>query len=137
MIIVSRVHLVILRTVYCLLALGAGSLSWARLIDSGATFELMDGFAACMLASFSALCLVGIRRPLRMLPILFWEILWKIIWLARIALPAWRVGRIDAALMSNVIACAIVVVVIAVVPWRYAWATYMVARQSPRAQTQT
>ncbi len=130
MVTVSRLRLALLRGVYCLLALGAGSLSWMRLLDGTRLFDLMDGLAVSMLAAFSALCLLGIRHPLRMLPILFWEIIWKTVWLARIAFPAWRADRLDDGLSNNIVACALVVIVIIAVPWRYVWAMYRVGRRS-------
>jgi hypothetical protein len=123
-VIISRLRLGLLRVVYGLLALGAGSLSWMRLIDTSATFDLMEGLAVSMLAAFAALCLLGIRDPLRMLPILFWEIIWKLVWLTRIAWPAWRGGRVDEGILTNIVACGLVFIVIAAVPWRYAWTTY-------------
>ncbi len=124
MIRVSSIRLWLLRGVYALIALGAGSLSWWRLVDGRAEFELEDGFVVSMLAACSALCLVGLRHPLRFLPILFWEIIWKVVWLARIALPAWREGRVDEAIATNIVACGMVVIVVVAVPWRYVWATY-------------
>jgi hypothetical protein len=108
-----------------LLALGSGSLSWPLIVNSATTFELMHGVEVCMLGTFSLLCFAGVFRPRQLLPVLFWEIIWKCIWLARIAFPAWRADRLDEGIASNAVACALVVIVIAVVPWDYVWRTYV------------
>ena len=122
---VSTLRLYLLRGLYLLLALGAGSLSWTLIFNPKSDFELMHGAVVCMLGAFSLLCVAGIFRPLQMLPVLFWEILWKCVWLARIALPAWQAGRVDDGIASNTIACSLVVLVIAIMPWPYVWRVYV------------
>ena len=47
------------------------------------------------LAALAALSLVGIFYPLRMLPLLVYELLWKSIWLLGIALPLWLSNQFD------------------------------------------
>ena len=51
-----------------------------------------------MLAAFSLLCIVGLRYPLQMLPVLLWEVTWKTLWLVLMPLPQWMAGRLDQSL---------------------------------------
>lgn len=62
---------------------------------------------------------LGLRYPLKMLPILLWEMVWKTTWLAVVALPRWLSGRMDAATTANTFASMFVVLVVLTVPWRY------------------
>ena len=45
----------------------------------------------------SVLALLGLRYPLRMLPILLFEVAWKLTWLGVVALPLWSEDKLDAA----------------------------------------
>jgi hypothetical protein len=82
---VSTFRLYLLRAGYLLIAVGQGSLIWPAIFDPARTWELMHGVVVCMLGAMAALALLGIRYPLQMLPLLFWELTWKTIWLLRVA----------------------------------------------------
>lgn len=114
----------LLRAVYLLMAAGAGYLNWSQILDGARQWEMMEGVVVAMLGAMSLLALLGLRHPLRMLPLMLWEIVWKLIWLSRVALPAWQQDRITDALAANIVACGLVVVVIAAVPWDYVWRAY-------------
>jgi len=60
-----------------------------------------------------------------MLPILLWEICWKAFWLTRVALPLWLGGRLDGEALETAIECAMVLLVVAVVPWDYVLRAYL------------
>lgn len=114
-----------LRAAYLLMALGAGYLNWSQIVDPTQSWAMMEGVVVTMLAAMSALALLGLRHPLRMLPLMFWEILWKLIWLARVAYPAWQADQITDALAGNIVACGLVVILIAVTPWDHVWRRYI------------
>ncbi len=81
-----------------------------------------------MLAAFSLLCLLGLRYPLPMLPVLLWEVTWKTLWLLLVPLPQWRAGHIDESIKSSIFAVSMVVLVYLAIPWRYVFAHYVKAR---------
>ena len=85
-----RVNL--LRAGYLLIVLGLGLVVWPSILNPAKSWEPAHGVIAAMLAALSLLSLLGVRSPLRMLPILLWEIGWKIFWLTRVALPLWLGG---------------------------------------------
>jgi hypothetical protein len=60
-----------------------------------------------------------------MLPLLFFELTWKSIWLLRIALPLWSAHQLDARTWEIVIECLIAVIFLVVIPWRYVFENYM------------
>jgi len=87
----------------------------------------MGGVVTCMLGALGLMAALGLRYPVKMLPVLIFESAWKAIWLIAVALPLWRAGRLDAATMGTVRDCLPVVLVMLVVPWAYAWRTYITA----------
>ena len=84
-----------------------------------------EGVVACLLTAMSLLAFLGLRYPVRMLPILLFEVTWKVIWIAAVALPHLVADDIDAATGEVLFNCSFVVVIIAVIPWRYAWRHYV------------
>jgi hypothetical protein len=75
--------------------------------------------------ALALLSLVGVRFPLQMLPILIYEILWKLIWLLGVALPLWLANQLDADTLKALPQIAPVVILIPFIPWRYFFARYL------------
>jgi hypothetical protein len=48
-------------------------------------------------------------------------VIWKVIWIAAVAVPHLVADDIDAATREVLFNCSLVVVVIAVTAWRYVW----------------
>jgi hypothetical protein len=71
----------------------------------------------------SLLAFLGLRYPVGMLPILLFEVTWKLIWIGTVAIPHLMAGDMNAAAREVLINCSFVVL-IAVIPWRYAWRRY-------------
>jgi hypothetical protein len=86
----------------------------------------MRGVVACMLSAVSLLSLLGLRYPLAMLPLLFFELTWKTIWMLAIALPPWRGKGLDAGFSESAFAVAMGVLIVPIaIPWPYVWAQYV------------
>jgi hypothetical protein len=116
-----------LRAGYLLLVAGLGSQVWPGIVLRHGAWTLMEGVVQCMLGALSLLALLGLRYPLRMLPLLLFEIAWKVIWLAVVATPLWIAGRMDADTWSTAAACLMMVVFPIVIPWRHVWTTLVAA----------
>jgi hypothetical protein len=125
---VSLFRLYVLRAMYLFIVVGLGTFLWPDIINPAKHWHLSEGHADCMLAAFSLLCLLGLRYPLQMLPVLLWEVTWKTIWLALVPLPQWWAGHVDDAIKPAVFACAMVVIVYAAVPWPYVFRHFVKAR---------
>ncbi|KKL64254.1 hypothetical protein LCGC14_2166910, partial [marine sediment metagenome] len=72
-----------------------GKSSWTYIGANYGAFDAMEGVVWSVWASFSVLSLVGIFYPLKMLPIILLEILYKVIWLFVVAYPLWSVGQLE------------------------------------------
>ena len=72
-----------MRGAYLLIAIGMGMQVWPGIFQHG-DLELFHGVSRSMLGAMTLLCLLGVRYPLAMLPILFFEFAWKsICWSVR------------------------------------------------------
>jgi hypothetical protein len=76
----------------------------------------------------SVLALLGLRYPKAMLPILLFEVGWKLTWLGLVALPLWLSGDLDGATLEQTGAVLWVLIVIAVIPWRHTFREFLLAR---------
>ena len=126
---VSLPRLYLLRAGYLLIAVGLVLTKWPvivnHLINPEGPLPLFEGVETCMLVALSLLALLGLRYPLQMLPILLFEIAWKVIWTAVVVLPLWTAHQLDPATAMVFYTCLVVLIVVAVVPWRYVIAEYV------------
>lgn len=128
---VSPLRLNLLRGVYLLIGLGMGLQVWPQVVTGSGNWAQASGTVKCMFAALTLLALLGVRYPLKMLPLLFWELVWKTVWLLAILFPAWRSGTIDPIMAQDAIGVAVVVLVYAAMPWRYVVQQYARAPGEP------
>ncbi|MFZ5669410.1 MAG: hypothetical protein ACOY4K_07935 [Pseudomonadota bacterium] len=114
-----------LRAGYLLLAVGLGLTIWPNILNPDKDWPLMFGVVQAMLGALSLLSLLGLRHPLRMLPLLLFEMTWKAIWLIVVALPLWVANAMDARTAQTAYECAMVVIFLVVMPWGHVWKTYI------------
>jgi len=80
-----------LRRLYALrvgcLVLGGGLalVKWPLFFRRDTPWTLTEGVVNCLLAAMSLLAFLGLRYPVRMLPVLLFECTWKVIWLSVVA----------------------------------------------------
>jgi hypothetical protein len=121
-------RLQLMRVGYAVMGVGLALVKWPVVIGYDRSMPLFEGIVAVLLTAMSLLALLGLRYPVRLLPILLFESLWKLIWLPVVALPALAAGEVDAAMSEVIVNCSLVVIILAVVPWRYVWQRYVVAK---------
>lgn len=122
---VSLIRLYLLRAVYLTIAVGLALVVWPGVLRHAQPWGLSQGVVKCMLAAFSLLCVVGIRYPLQLLPVLLWEMSWKSLWLLLVALPAWQSGTMDDTITATAIECAVAIIIPLAMPWKYVYAHYI------------
>jgi len=125
---VSTFRLYLLRGMYAFIALGLVLTRWPEILNPPADAAHMDNVVASMLGAVSLLALLGIRYPLRMLPLLFFEFLWKSMWVLMWGLD----GQLSQDQQETLIACLMGIVPIPfVVPWKYVFDHYIKAPGDP------
>ena len=120
-------RLYLLRFGYLLIAAGMGNIMVPAFLHHG-QWTLDQGLKNAMLLALATLCAVGMRNPLKMLPVLFFEMAWKGFWLAFIALPAWRSGPLNADMKDAVFSVSFVVIYLVILPWDYVWRNFVTAK---------
>jgi hypothetical protein len=61
-----------------------------------------------------------------MLPLLFFEVTWKAIWLIVVALPLWIThSPVDGDMAQTIQACLMGAIFLIVIPWRYVFANFV------------
>lgn len=113
-----------LRILFALIAVAQGSMQ-LPLFFNHPHWTVMSGAAHSFLLALAILSFVGIRYPLQMLPVLLWELSWKVLWLVVVALPAWQAGPLDQAMLENLIEIAVVVIIPIAMPWGYVFNKYL------------
>jgi hypothetical protein len=72
-----------------------------------------------------------------MLPILLFEVAWKLIWLGIVALPLWWDDRLDGATREQAGTILWVAIIIAVIPWRHVFVQYVMTPAEPWRRSHT
>ena len=90
-------------------------------------WTLMSSAAHSFLLALAILSLVGVRYPLKMLPLMIYELSWKMTWLLGVWLPACLTGTLDADTGKAFFEIAPIVVVIPFIPWGYVFAKFVKA----------
>jgi hypothetical protein len=120
----SLPRLYALRAGYLFMGLGLAAVKWPHLADA-ADLSLYEGVTLCLLAAMSVLALLGLRYPVRLMPVLLFESAWKLLWLGVVALPRALDGDLDSATTQVLTNCTFVVVILAVVPWPHVVRSYL------------
>ncbi|HEY5784109.1 MAG TPA: hypothetical protein VIT65_04980 [Microlunatus sp.] len=120
----SLTRLYLMRAGYLLMGVGLALVKWP-LLPGAASLPLWEGVTLCLLTAMGLLAFFGLRYPVKLLPLLLFESAWKLSWLALVALPKAITGTLDAAAAAIAVNCSLVVVILAVIPWRHVWAQYV------------
>lgn len=123
---ISTFRLYLMRAVYLLNFVGLGSIVWPAIINHKGTWDPLYGVAFCFWAALSALMGVGIRYPLQMLPLLFLQLFYKLVWLVAVGLPLWSAGQSTGGLTKTFIIGAIGDLI--AIPWLYVLANFVMKR---------
>ena len=125
---VSLFRLYTLRVAYFVMAAGLGVYIWPLVIRHTNELAITKGAQLALLAGLGATAALGLRYPVKMLPILLFEMVWKAIYLIAFALPLWSARQINEAVAEDIKAVLMVVIFIPLIPWRYLFAQYVMKR---------
>ena len=120
----------LLRVGYLVMGGGLVVYKWPALFDHE-PWGLMEGTVEIMLVAMSVLALLGLRYPIKMLPILLFEVLWKVLWLAIVALPLHLDDALEGATRAQTGKVLWFVIVIVAIPWGYVFRQFVLAPGQP------
>jgi len=129
---VSTFRLYLLRAMYVFMALGLAIFKMGPAILHPENLSPQDSVVISLLGGFALLAVVGIRYPLKMLPLLFFEFVWKVIWVVAFGLPLLLSGGLDPNASfggtETLINCLLGIVLVPLVtPWGYVLKQYLKA----------
>ncbi|HKH10603.1 MAG TPA: hypothetical protein VKA73_05620 [Rubrobacter sp.] len=121
---VSTFRLYLLRGMYVFMAVGLAIFKLGPAMLHPANLSPQDGVIISVLGAFALLAVLGIRYPLKMLPLLFFEFVWKFVWVLALGLPLLLSGRLDPNASfggtETLVNCLLGVVLVPLVtPWGY------------------
>lgn len=123
---VARINILLLRALYLLMAVFVGKDSWSYLLTQDGAWNPIEAVSWCVWAAFSALAVLGIFHPLKMIPIVLLEIFYKTVWLIVVAYPLWSAGQLQGSPAEGLTHAFIwVLLPIVAVPWGYVWKTFI------------
>lgn len=132
---VGVVRLYALRAMYLLMAVGLLLAIWPNIISPPDLIAGPKSVIRALLGALGLLCLLGLRYPLQMLPLLLLELLWKVIWVVASVLPMWQGPGLDGYASETLIECLIGIVLLPlVIPWGYVIARYVRTPAEPWAK---
>jgi hypothetical protein len=91
---VSTFRLYLLWAMYVFMAVGLAIFELPALLHPD-NLSRLEGVVLSVLGAFALLAVLGIRYPIKMLPLLFFELLWKSIWVLAFGLPLLLSRQLD------------------------------------------
>ncbi len=123
---VSILRIYLLRLAYLILSVGLGIMMWPGILNPPMDLPHINTAARSLLGAITLLSLLGIRYPLKMIPLLLFEMLWKFIWLLAFALPRWSAGTMDPIMTDELYSYILTVIILGLIlPWTYIFKEYL------------
>ena len=123
----SPLRLWIMRIPYFFTGIFFSFAAWSNVIAHWGTFDPMAGVAQAFWCALSLLAVLGLRFPIKMLPLLLLQFAYKLIWILAVGYPLMERGDLDAGGQELFKANAIGVVIdVVAIPWLYVAKTYIV-----------
>lgn len=123
---VSTYRMYALRLYYLIVTVGLALMIWPLILSHPADVGHAPSVVRALLGAVCLLAALGLRYPLRMLPIMLFELVWKTIWLVAFALPASLRGPLEPAWQASVVDTGVgVVLSLLLIPWPYVYANYV------------
>jgi hypothetical protein len=119
---VSTFRLYLMKFVYLLNFVLLGLDVWPAIFRHQGAWDPTKGVAFSFWAALSALSALGLRYPLKMVPLLLLQMFYKAVWLLAVGLPMWSAVR--ATDLARAMVIGIFVDLIAI-PWPYVVASFV------------
>ena len=123
---VPPIKIYLLRLLFILMLVFLGKDSWTYILTNKNPWNPAEAMNWSIWASYSVLSVLGLIHPLKMLPIVMLEILYKTIWLILVAYPLWMADQLwGSPAEGMVFAFLLVPLPIIAMPWRYTFRKYV------------
>ncbi|MEL6305962.1 MAG: hypothetical protein AAFQ20_14395 [Bacteroidota bacterium] len=122
---ISKFRIWLMQGLYALTFVGLAFQAWETLLYPEEPLHYLEGVAFSFWAAYATLMGLGILFPLRMLPLIFLQLVYKAIWAVCVYLPMEATNMVtpQAASFYNICLAAVVLDVL-VIPWYHVFKTY-------------
>jgi hypothetical protein len=126
---VSTFRVYLLRAMYVFMVVGLATFKLGPAVLHPENLSPQDSVVISVLGAFALLAVLGIRYPLKMLPLLFFEFVWKLVWVVAFGLPLLLSGQLDPNASfggtETLVNCLLGIVLVPLVtPWGYVFRKY-------------
>ncbi len=116
----------LLKAFYAFIFLAFGYQIWSTIALQTELWDPMEAIAYSFWAAYATLMGLGIRYPLKMLPLLLLQLFYKMVWLFMAYLPLKAAGSLDETALELYKANSIGVLLdILIIPWGYVYQTIL------------
>ena len=124
---VSTFRLHLLRLVYVGTFLFVGTNAWKGILTHTGAWDPLHGVAFSFWAAYSTLLLLGLRYPLKLVPLLLLQLFYKLVWLIVVAYPLWSSSQLSGSSAGGLTRIFVIAVVadLFVIPWPYTLRSYV------------
>jgi len=123
---VRPINIYLLRLLFLLIVVFVASDSWSAILTHKGQWDHVKAAAVCMWAAYSVLSTFALINPLKWLPIVMFEIVYKIIWLVIVAYPLWSANQLAGSPAEEMTYAFVwVILPIVAMPWAYAFRSYV------------
>ncbi|UXI65904.1 hypothetical protein [Tahibacter amnicola] len=125
-----------LRLFYLLMLVFVAPTAWSVLLTHQGEWKApLSAIAWAVWATYPCLAVFGLFQPLRWLPILFFALGYKAIWLGFVAAPLWLAGSLEGSPAQPIAESFLALPLLALfIPWGYAWRTYVMGARPASAR---
>ncbi|MHA7055735.1 hypothetical protein ACWGOQ_0000840 [Aquimarina sp. M1] len=125
-VILPKFRLYFMRGLYFLNFISLALDNWSRIFFPQQQLDTLSGVAISFWAGFSILNLLAIRFPIKMLPILLLQLLYKTAWLIGTYIPARNNNLLNDSLEEFFWVCiAGIFLNLLIIPWMYVFRTFI------------
>lgn len=123
---ISTLRLSLMRGLYLLTFVGLSHEAWSTLLFPAEQLDTLTGVTYSFWASYATLMVIGVRYPIKMLPLILLQLFYKSAWLAGVYWPAYKANATDEDLESFFWVCVTAIILdIFIIPWRYFYFAYI------------
>jgi len=127
---VPRLNIYMLRLLFTLMFLFLSFDAWRHIFTHTGPWDNANAAAWCMWGAYAIISFIGILYPLKMLPIVLFEVIYKTTWLIIVAYPLWITHRLAGSHAEGMTRIFVwVVFPFVAMPWRYFYKTYILGKQ--------
>ena len=128
---VPRINIYLLRLLFTLMFFFLTYDSWRTILTHKGPWDNTRAAAWCMWGSYSVISFIGILRPLKMLPIVLFEIVYKTVWLFIVAYPLWLKNELIGSTAEGMTRVFVwVLFPIVAMPWGYFFKTHILGKRT-------